>query len=93
MGLNPLVCGMAIAVVGDAVVYYPAQSPSGVFKFTRAYLAGHEVFRLGMVITFATMTSFLPSSSHAGACREEALLRMKKIRPAVSTETRAARRQ
>ena len=55
LGLNPLVCGMAVVVVGDAVVYYPAQSPSSVFIFTRANLAGPEVFRLGMIMTLAAM--------------------------------------
>ena len=55
LGLNPLVCGMAAVVVGDAVVFYPAQSPSSVFIFTRANLSGYEVFRVGVMMTLAAI--------------------------------------
>ena len=51
LGLNPLVCGMAVVVVGDSVVYYPAGSTSAVFIFQRANISAREVFRLGLVMT------------------------------------------
>ena len=51
LGLNPLVCGMAVVVVGDSVVYYPAGAASSVFIFQRAGLRAPEVFRFGLVMT------------------------------------------
>ena len=51
LGLNPLVCGMVVVVVGDAVVYYPAASTSSVFIFQRAGISAPEVFRFGLVMT------------------------------------------
>lgn len=51
LGLNPLVCGMTAVVVGDSVVYYPAQSTSSIFIFQRANLSGLEVFRFGLIMT------------------------------------------
>ena len=51
LGLNPLVCGMAVVVVGDSVVYYAAGSSSGVFIFQRANLDGGQIFRFGLVMT------------------------------------------
>jgi sodium-dependent dicarboxylate transporter 2/3/5 len=51
LGLNPLVCGMAVVVVGDSVVYYAAGSTSGVFVFQRANLTGWHIFRFGLVMT------------------------------------------
>jgi solute carrier family 13 (sodium-dependent dicarboxylate transporter), member 2/3/5 len=51
LGLNPLVVGMAVVVVGDSVIYYPAAGTSGLFIFQRANLGGPEVFRFGLVMT------------------------------------------
>ena len=60
VGLNPLVCGMAIVVIGDTPVYYPAGSTSGVFIFERAAVKAIEVFRFGLVMTaVAIATLFL----------------------------------
>ena len=60
VGLNPLVCGMAIVVIGDTPVYYPAGSTSGVFIFERAAVKAMEVFRFGLVMTVvAIATLFL----------------------------------
>lgn len=49
--LNPLVCGLAVVVVGDSVVYYPAGAASSVFIFHRAGISAPEVFRFGVVMT------------------------------------------
>jgi sodium-dependent dicarboxylate transporter 2/3/5 len=51
LGLNPLVVGMAVVVVGDSVIYYPAAGTSGLFIFQRANIGGPEVFRFGLVMT------------------------------------------
>jgi di/tricarboxylate transporter len=57
LGLNPLVCGMAVVVVGDSVVYYAAGSNSGVFIFQRANLDGGHIFRFGLVMTVVTIAT------------------------------------
>lgn len=51
LGLNPLVCGMAVVVVGDSVVYYPAGATASVFIFQRANIRSPEVFRFGITMT------------------------------------------
>ena len=55
VGLNPLVCGMAIVVIGDTPVYYPAGSTSGVFIFERAAVKATEVIRFGLVMTVVAL--------------------------------------
>ena len=51
LGLNPLVCGLTVVVVGDAVVYYPAASTGSIVIFYRAGIKAHEVFRFGLIMT------------------------------------------
>ena len=34
LGLNPMVCGLAVVVVGDSVVYYPAAATQVAFSST-----------------------------------------------------------
>ena len=55
VGLNPLVCGMAVVVMGDTPVYYPAGSTSGVFIFERAAVRASEVIRFGLVMTVVAL--------------------------------------
>ncbi|PKB84556.1 MAG: hypothetical protein BZY86_06610 [SAR202 cluster bacterium MP-NPac-SRR3961935-G1] len=55
LGLNPVVCGLVVVVVGDSVVYYPAGSASGVFIFQRAELRAPGVLRLGLIMTAITI--------------------------------------
>jgi anion transporter len=57
LGLNPLVCGLAVVVVGDSVVYYPAGGTSGLFIFQRANIGAPEVFRFGLVMTLVAITT------------------------------------
>ncbi len=60
VGLNSLVCGMAIVVIGDTPVYYPAGSTSGVFIFQRAAVKASEVIRFGLLMTVVAIgTLFL----------------------------------
>ena len=51
LGLNPVVCGLAVVVVGDSVVFYPAGATASVFIFQRAELRGLEVVRVGLIMT------------------------------------------
>jgi di/tricarboxylate transporter len=51
LGLNPLVVGMAVVVVGDSVVYYPAAATSGVFIYQRADIGSPKILRFGLVMT------------------------------------------
>jgi di/tricarboxylate transporter len=51
LGLNPLVCGLAVVIVGDSAVYYPAGSASSIFVFQRSGIRAPEVFRFGLIMT------------------------------------------
>ena len=51
LGLNPVVCGLAVVVVGDSIVFYPAGATASVFIFQRAELRGFEVLRVGIIMT------------------------------------------
>ena len=51
LGLNPVVCGLAVVVVGDSVVYYPASATASVFIYQRAQIRASEVLRMGIVMT------------------------------------------
>jgi anion transporter len=50
-GVNPLVCGLAVMIAGDAVLYYPAQSASSLAVYERGYLSAPEIFRFGVYMT------------------------------------------
>jgi len=50
-GVNPLICGLAVMIAGDAVLYYPAQSASSLAVYERGYLTAPEIFRFGMWMT------------------------------------------
>ena len=51
LGLNPVVCGLAVVVVGDSVVYYPASATASVFIYQRAQIRAMEVVKMGIVMT------------------------------------------
>jgi anion transporter len=51
LGINPLVAGMAVVVVGDSLVYYPAAGNSGVFIYQRAEIGAPIVFRFALAMT------------------------------------------
>ena len=50
-GVNPMICGVAVMIAGDAVLYYPAQSVSSLAVYERGYLTAPEIFRFGVVMT------------------------------------------
>ena len=51
-GVNPMICGIAVMIGGDAVLYYPAQSASSLAVYERGYLSAPEIFRFGIWMTF-----------------------------------------
>ena len=51
LGLNPMVCGLAVVIVGDSVVYYPAAAAGSVFIYQRADISSPEVLRTGIIMT------------------------------------------
>jgi anion transporter len=52
-GINPAVCGLAVMIAGDAVLYYPAQSVSSLVVYERGHLTAGEIFRFGLWMTVA----------------------------------------
>lgn len=50
-GVNPMICGLAVMIAGDAVLYYPAQSASSLAVYERGYLSAPEIFRFGIWMT------------------------------------------
>ncbi len=52
-GVNPAICGLAVMIAGDAVLYYPAQSASSLVIYERGHLTTGEIFRLGLWMTLA----------------------------------------
>ncbi len=50
-GVNPLVCGLAVTIAGDAVLYYPAQSASSLVVYQHGHLTAPEIFRFGVWMT------------------------------------------
>ena len=55
LGLNPLVCGMAVVVVGDSLVYYSAAGTASIFIFLQANLRNPEIFRWALVMTVVSI--------------------------------------
>ena len=52
MGFNSVLCGLMVMIVGDAVLYYPAQSASSLVVYERGFLSAAEIFRFGILMTF-----------------------------------------
>ena len=55
LGLNPVVCGLAVVVVGDSIVFYPASATASVFIYQRAEIKASEVLRMGIIMTFISI--------------------------------------
>ena len=55
LGLNPLVCGLAVVIVGDSVVFYPAAAAGAVFIYQRANISPPEVLRIGIIMTLVAV--------------------------------------
>ena len=55
LGLNPLVCGLAVVIVGDSVVFYPAAAAGSLFIYQRAEISSPEVLRTGVIMTLVAV--------------------------------------
>lgn len=51
IGINPLVCGLAVTIVADSVVYYSFAGPSTIMAYERGHFSAWELLRLGLVMT------------------------------------------
>jgi anion transporter len=58
-GVNPLICGLAVMIGGDAVLYYPAQSVSSLAVYERGYLSAPEIFKFGVWMTLIAIVVVL----------------------------------
>ena len=58
-GVNPMICGLAVMIAGDAVLYYPAQSASSLAVYERGYLTAPEIFRFGVWMTLVAFAVVL----------------------------------
>ena len=58
-GVNPMICGLAVMIAGDAVLYYPAQSASSLVVYERGYLTAPEIFRFGVWMTLVAFAVVL----------------------------------
>ena len=58
-GVNPMLCGLAVMIAGDAVLYYPAQSASSLAVYERGYLTAPEIFRFGVWMTLVAFAVVL----------------------------------
>ena len=58
-GVNPMICGLAVMIAGDAVLYYPAQSASSLVVYERGYLTAPEIFRFGVLMTLVAFVVVL----------------------------------
>lgn len=52
-GISPPICGLAVMIAGDAVLYYPAQSASSLVVYERGHLTAAEILRFGLWMTLA----------------------------------------
>lgn len=50
-GVNPMLCGLAVMIAGDAVLYYAAQSASSLVVYELGYLDAREIFVFGVLMT------------------------------------------
>jgi solute carrier family 13 (sodium-dependent dicarboxylate transporter), member 2/3/5 len=55
VGLNPLVCGLLVTLVGDSVLYYAAQASSSLLPFQYGYISSRDILRFGLVMTAVAM--------------------------------------
>jgi solute carrier family 13 (sodium-dependent dicarboxylate transporter), member 2/3/5 len=55
LGLNPLIVGMTMVVVGDLLVFYAAQANGTIILLERANLSGVDLFKLSTVLTVTSI--------------------------------------
>jgi divalent anion:Na+ symporter, DASS family len=55
LGLNPLIVGMTMVVVGDLLVFYAAQANGTIILLERANLSGVDLFKLSSALTVTSI--------------------------------------
>ncbi len=61
-GLNPLVCALGVLLMGDSILFYPAQSPSSLAVYERGHLSAGEIFRFGVFMTAVAFVSTMTTT-------------------------------
>jgi anion transporter len=51
VGINPMVCGLAVTIVAGSVVYYPFSAPATIMAYERGHFSAWELLRVGLMIT------------------------------------------
>jgi solute carrier family 13 (sodium-dependent dicarboxylate transporter), member 2/3/5 len=54
-GLNPVVCGLIVTIVVDAVILYPVQTATNLLAYETGYYSADDVRRLGLAMLVLTM--------------------------------------
>lgn len=54
-GLNPVVCGLIVTIVVDAVILYPVQTATNLLAYEAGYYSAEDVRRLGLGMLLLTM--------------------------------------
>lgn len=53
-GLNPVVCGLIVTIVVDAVILYPVQTATNLLAYETGYYGAADVRRLGLGMLLLT---------------------------------------
>ena len=61
-GLSPLVCALGVLVMGDSILFYPAQSPASIAVNERGHISAGEVFRFGVYMTAVAFVTTMTAS-------------------------------
>jgi solute carrier family 13 (sodium-dependent dicarboxylate transporter), member 2/3/5 len=54
-GLNPVVCGLIVTIVVDAVILYPVQTATNLLAYETGYYSADDVRRMGLAMLPLTM--------------------------------------
>jgi len=55
VGLNPVVCGLLVSIVVDAVILYPVQTATNLIAYEAGYFKSSDVLILGLFLLLATV--------------------------------------
>ncbi|MFP6892081.1 MAG: SLC13 family permease [Nitrospinota bacterium] len=61
-GLNPLACALGVLLMGDSILFYPAQSPGSLAVYERGHLTAGEIFRFGLFMTGVSFVTTLTTT-------------------------------
>jgi di/tricarboxylate transporter len=53
-GVNPVVCGLIVTIVVDAVILYPVQTATNLLAYESGYYSAADVRRLGLAMLLLT---------------------------------------